>query len=84
MVRWSAAVFVITMGIALIYRYGPRKRDGRRTPWLTPGAAFAVVMWVAASMAFSEYLANFGRYKFLVLLGGALNAQLERRWAARA
>jgi len=40
MVRWSAAVFVITMGIALIYRYGPRKRDGRRTPWLTPGAAF--------------------------------------------
>lgn len=104
MVRWSAAVFVITMGIALIYRYGPSKRDGRRTPWLTPGAAIAVVMWVAASMAFSEYLANFGRYNevygsigavvallmwlylsaFLVLLGGALNAQLERRWAACA
>ena len=96
--RWSAAVFVITGGISLIYRYGPRKRDGRRTPWLTAGAAFAVLMWVGASIAFSEYLANFGRYNevygsigavvallmwlylsaFLVLLGGALNAQLEQ------
>lgn len=98
-VRWSAAIFVITGGISLIYRYGPRMRDGRRTSWLTPGAVFAVVMWVGASAGFSQYLANFGRYNeiygsigavvallmwlylsaFLVLLGGALNAQLERR-----
>ncbi len=98
-VRWSSAIFVITVGIALIYRYGPRKRDGRRTPWLTPGAVFAVLMWAAASYGFSEYLSNFGRYNevygsigavvallmwlyfsaFLVLLGGALNAQIERR-----
>ncbi|MEM6407154.1 MAG: YihY/virulence factor BrkB family protein [Pseudomonadota bacterium] len=98
LIRWSAAIFVITMGIMLIYRYGPRKREGRRTPWLTPGAAFATVMWAAASVGFSQYLANFGRYNevygsigavvallmwlylsaFLVLLGGALNAQLER------
>ncbi|MEM7472998.1 MAG: YihY/virulence factor BrkB family protein [Pseudomonadota bacterium] len=98
LIRWSAAIFVITMGITLIYRYGPRKRDGRRTPWLTPGAGFAVVMWAGASVGFSQYLTNFGRYNevygsigavvallmwlylsaFLVLLGGALNAQLER------
>jgi membrane protein len=101
MVRWSAAIFVITGGIALIYRYGPRKRDGKRTPWLTPGAVFAVIMWGAASAGFSQYLANFGRYNevygsigavvallmwlylsaFLVLIGGALNAALERRMA---
>jgi len=98
MVRWSAAIFVITFGISIIYRYGPRKRDGKRAPWLTPGALFSVVMWAVASAAFSEYLANFGRYNevygsigavvallmwlyfsaFLVLLGGALNAQIER------
>lgn len=101
-VRWSAAIFVITVGMSLIYRYGPRKRDGRRAPWLTPGALFAVLMWGLASYAFSEYLSNFGRYNevygsigavvallmwlylsaFLVLLGGALNAQIERRLAA--
>ena len=99
LIRWSAAIFVITMGIMLIYRYGPRARDGRRSPWVTPGAGFAVVMWAAASVGFSQYLANFGRYNevygsigavvallmwlylsaFLVLLGGALNAQLELR-----
>jgi membrane protein len=103
MVRWSGAIFVITCGIALIYRYGPRKRDGRRTPWLTPGAVFAVIMWGVASVGFSQYLANFGRYNevygsigavvallmwlylsaFLVLLGGALNAALERHMARR-
>lgn len=102
MVRWSAAIFVITFGISIIYRYGPRKRDGKRAPWLTPGALFSVVMWAVASVAFSEYLANFGRYNevygsigavvallmwlyfsaFLVLLGGALNAQIERHRAA--
>ncbi len=102
MVRWTAAIFVINFGISLIYRYGPRKRDGKRASWLTPGAVFAVVMWAGASYAFSEYLANFGRYNevygsigavvallmwlylsaFLVLLGGALNAQIERRTEA--
>ncbi len=96
-VRWTAAIFVITGGISIIYRYGPRKRDGKRAPWLTPGAVFAVVMWACVSMAFSEYLANFGRYNevygsigavvallmwlyfsaFLVLIGGAINAQFE-------
>lgn len=102
MVRWSAAIFVITFGISIIYRYGPRKRDGRRAGWITPGAVFSIVMWAAASAAFSEYLANFGRYNevygsigavvallmwlyfsaFLVLLGGALNAQIERHKAS--
>lgn len=104
-VRWSAAIFVITVGISIIYRYGPRKRDGKRAPWLTPGAFFAVVMWALVSIAFSEYLANFGRYNevygsigavvallmwlyfsaFLVLIGGAINAQIEhyRRDKAR-
>lgn len=99
LVRWSAAIFVITFGITLVYRYGPRKRQGKRAPWLTLGAAFSVLMWVSASAAFSEYLANFARYNevygsigaviallmwlylsaFLILLGGALNAQLEQR-----
>lgn len=99
LVRWLAAVFVIGAGISLLYRYGPRKRAGRRAGWLTPGAAFAVLMWVGASAAFSQYLINFGNYNevygsigavaallmwlyltaFLVLLGAALNAQLERR-----
>ena len=102
MVRWTAAIFVITFGISIIYRYGPRKRDGRRAPWITPGAVFSILMWAAVSAAFSEYLANFGRYNevygsigavvallmwlyfsaFLVLLGGALNAQIERHKAA--
>ena len=73
-VRWTAAIFVITGGISIIYRYGPRKRDGKRAPWLTPGAVFAVVMWACVSMAFSEYLANFGRYNEVY---GSINAQLE-------
>lgn len=95
--RWTAAIFVITGGISIIYRYGPRKRDGRRAPWITPGAVFAVIMWGVVSAAFSEYLSNFGSYNevygsigavvallmwlyfsaFLVLIGGAINAQFE-------
>lgn len=103
LMRWSAAIFVIAAGISLLYRYGPRARDGRRAGWITPGAGFAVLMWAGASAAFSTYLTNFGNYNevygsigavvallmwlylsaFLVLLGGAINAQLERRHVAK-
>jgi membrane protein len=35
----------------------------RRFQWITPGAAFGVVAWLAASAAFFLYVANFGSYQ---------------------
>jgi membrane protein len=52
----STMVFVF----AALYRYTP----SRRMTWLEviPGAIFATLGWVAASMVFSFYVNNFGSY----------------------
>lgn len=59
--RWLAALTVMTLGLGLVYRYGPNRKT-RRKPWLTSGGVLAVTIWAAASSGFSIYLTNFGRY----------------------
>ncbi len=60
-VRWFAAVGVLLMGLAVLYRYGPNVR-GARVGWVSPGAGLAIALWAAASWAFSLYLTNFAEY----------------------
>ncbi|WP_415405351.1 YihY/virulence factor BrkB family protein [Tateyamaria sp. SN3-11] len=100
--RWSVGIGVLLAGFAIIYRLGPNL-TGQRPKLISPGALFAAVGWVAASVGFSIYLRNFGTYNevygsigavivmlmwlfisaYLVLLGGALNAELARARRAK-
>ncbi len=59
--RWPVLLIGVSFGIALIYRYGP-SRDAPQWRWISWGSAFAAVAWLAASMLFSWYTANFGSY----------------------
>jgi membrane protein len=62
-VRWPLLAVLGLLGLAVLYRYAPDRDQGRgRWRWVTPGAVFAVVVWVIASVGFSIYTANFGRY----------------------
>lgn len=98
LVRWIVTISVLTVGLGLIYRFGPN-RHTKPTSWITPGAILAILLWAAVSAAFSIYLSNFGNYNevygsigaviallmwlyfsaFLILLGAALNHQLEHQ-----
>jgi membrane protein len=60
-VRWPALLIVIAFGLALLYRYGP-SRSRPQWRWITWGSGFAAVAWVAVSLLFSWYAANFGNY----------------------
>jgi membrane protein len=60
-VRWPLFAVLGLVGLALIYRYAP-DRDAPQWRWVSPGAVFAVVVWVIASILFSLYTANFGQY----------------------
>jgi membrane protein len=59
--RWPLLLALVALGLAVLYRYGP-SRENAKWRWLSPGAALASVVWLAASVAFSWYAAHFGSY----------------------
>ena len=59
--RWPILLVVVGVWLAVIYRYGPSRRDPKWR-WVTWGSVTAAVLWLAASMLFSWYVANFDSY----------------------
>lgn len=59
--RWPALLLAVTLSLALVYRYGP-SRDRPRWRWISWGSVFAALAWMVASMLFSWYAANFGKF----------------------
>src|ERR1043165_1589662 len=59
--RWPVMWAIIASALALLYRFGPGRND---IPWrwISWGSAFAASGWLAASLLFSWYAANFGTY----------------------
>ncbi|HEV3377282.1 MAG TPA: YihY/virulence factor BrkB family protein [Thermoleophilaceae bacterium] len=53
--RWPGAVVVAMLAFAFVYYVTPDVRH-RAFHWLTPGAAVAVLVWTAASLALSAYV----------------------------
>jgi membrane protein len=58
---WLLAGAGVSLLIAAIYRYAPN-RPNVPWRWLTPGSIFATVLWIAATLGFGFYVANFGSY----------------------
>jgi membrane protein len=59
--RWPASIFFVLISYSLIYFFAP-DLDQRRWHWITPGAAFGVVVWLAVSEGFRIYLRFFNTY----------------------
>ncbi|NBJ10658.1 YihY/virulence factor BrkB family protein [Microvirga arsenatis] len=59
--RWPTLLVVVFAWLAVIYRYGPSRQDAK-WGWVTWGSAMAAMLWLAASMLFSWYVANFDSY----------------------
>jgi membrane protein len=60
LLRWPAVVVILMAAMAAVYYFGPDLRQGWR--WMTPGAIFAVIGWIVASLGFSWYVRHFARY----------------------
>ena len=59
--RWPALAALVMLGLAILYRFGP-DHVHPRFRWISPGAVFAAVTWLATSALLSWYLANFADY----------------------
>ena len=60
-VRWLVLAVIAMVALSVLYRFAP-DRDAPRWRWVSPGAVLATVVAVVASIAFSIYTANFGKY----------------------
>jgi membrane protein len=58
---WAGAAVLVSLGVALVYRYGPNRPDAPWR-WVSPGSALATLLWVAASFGFGLYVSRFGNY----------------------
>ena len=68
--RWVLAIPFMISILTVLYHWGPNVRH--RFHWMTPGAVFSIVVWVALGLAFKLYLERFVNYnKTYGTVGGA-------------
>jgi len=58
-VRWAAAVVLITALFSVYYFFGPN-RETPRWQWVSPGGLLGTVIFLIASLGFSFYVKEFG------------------------
>ncbi len=70
--KWPVMIVIVMLMFAVLYWAAPNVRQpGFR--WITPGSVVAVLIWIAASVAFGIYVAMFGSYnKTYGSLGGMI------------
>lgn len=61
LLRWPALFVLVMFGLAVLYRFGPSRRDAKWR-WVSVGSVFASLAWLAISALFSWYLSKFADY----------------------
>jgi membrane protein len=70
-VRWPILALLAIVGFAVVYRYGPSRREPRWR-WVSWGATVAVALWIVGSALFSLYVTRFGNYNETYGAAGAV------------
>jgi membrane protein len=61
LVKWPVILLFVVVAVAILYYITPNVRQPKFR-WMSVGAAVAIVVWIAASVLFGLYVANFGSY----------------------
>jgi membrane protein len=60
-IKWPVILVVVTVAVAILYYVTPNVQQPKFR-WMSVGATVAIVVWMAASLLFGIYVANFGSY----------------------
>jgi membrane protein len=81
--RWPVLLAIITVSLAVLYRYGPSRSEAQWR-WITWGSAFAAVAWIVVSILFSWYAENYGSYNMTYGSLGAVVGFMVWIWLSTA
>jgi membrane protein len=71
--KWPLLIGVVMMLFASLYYAAPNVKQPKFR-WVSPGGVLAVLVWIAASVAFGFYVSNFGSYnRTYGTLGGVIS-----------
>jgi membrane protein len=77
--RWPVMFVSIIVGLAVLYRCGPSRRQPKWR-WISVGSIFAALIWLAVSWLFSWYLGNFANYNATYGALGAVVGLMMWMW----
>lgn len=58
--QWPVIFALVVSGIGMVYYFAPDAEQD--WVWITPGSVVATLLWVAVSLGFKLYIAQFGNY----------------------
>ena len=59
--EWLILLAILSLAFAVLYRFAPNLRD-REWRWSTPGALFALILWLGATVAARIYFDHINNY----------------------
>jgi membrane protein len=69
--KWPIMLLLVLAILHVLYFVSPNARV--RKKWVSPGALLTLIVWIAASVGFAFYVANFGSYnKTYGTMGGVI------------
>jgi membrane protein len=71
LVQWPVVFALVVTAFAVVYYFAPDAEQD--WVWITPGAVFATLLWIAVSLGFKFYIATFADYnKTYGAIGGVM------------
>ena len=61
LVRWPILAGIISLALAIVYRYAP-DREEPKWQWISWGSIAATALWILGSIAFTTYVSKVGSY----------------------
>ena len=77
--RWPVLALIMALSLALVYRYGPDRKDAHWR-WVSIGSLAGTILWLAGSTGFSWYVSAFNSYDKVYGSFGAVVILLYWLW----
>jgi membrane protein len=61
LVRWPLLAGIVTLALAIVYRYAPDRAEPK-WQWISWGSGAATALWILGSIAFTIYVSKVGSY----------------------